>query len=109
MSVTPCGTRRGGLNFGRGFLGSGAQSLRASETSTKPARKVSEGCPVKFVMVSISSRKDGTRSRSPSEKKRAHSFPAFRRQRYVCTKQTAERKRDWRKRCGHASGAWSFN
>ena len=29
----PCGTRRGGLNFGSGFAGSGAQSLRASETS----------------------------------------------------------------------------
>ena len=30
MSVTPCGTRRGGENFGSGFAGSGAQSLRAS-------------------------------------------------------------------------------
>ena len=47
-------------------LGSGAQSLRASETSTKPARRVSEGWPVKLVMVSISSRREGTRSRSTS-------------------------------------------
>ena len=61
-SVTPCGTRRGGENFGSGCAGSGAQSLRASETSTKPARKVSDGCPVKFEMVSISSRSDGTSS-----------------------------------------------
>ena len=38
---------------------SGAQSLRASDTSTNPARSVSEGCPVKLVMVSISSRKRG--------------------------------------------------
>src|SRR4051812_44756623 len=51
-SVMPCGTRRGGSNFGRGFAGSGAQSLRASETSTNPARSVSDGWPVKFVMVS---------------------------------------------------------
>ena len=50
MRVTPWGTRRGGLNFGRGLLGSGAQSLRASETSTKPVRRVSEGCPVLLVM-----------------------------------------------------------
>jgi hypothetical protein len=28
-SVTPCSTRRGGLNVGNGFFGSGAQSLRA--------------------------------------------------------------------------------
>ena len=28
------GTRRGGANFGSGFAGSGAQSLRASDTST---------------------------------------------------------------------------
>jgi hypothetical protein len=32
-SDTPCGTRRGGANFGSGFFGSGAQSLRASDTS----------------------------------------------------------------------------
>ena len=31
MSVTPCGTRRGGENFGSGCVGSGAQSLRASD------------------------------------------------------------------------------
>ena len=43
ISVTPCGTRRGGENFGSGCAGSGAQSLRASETSTKPARSVSDG------------------------------------------------------------------
>ena len=30
ISVTPCGTRRGGENFGSGCAGSGAQSLRAS-------------------------------------------------------------------------------
>ena len=48
MSVTPCGTRRGGENFGSGFAGSGAQSLRASDTSTKPARNVSDGWPVKL-------------------------------------------------------------
>src|SRR5689334_15427512 len=45
MSVTPCGTRRGGENFGKGCCGSGAQSLRASDTSTKPAGKVSDGWP----------------------------------------------------------------
>jgi len=33
--VTPWGTRRGGENFGSGRLGSGAQSVRASATSTK--------------------------------------------------------------------------
>ena len=40
----------------RGF---GAQSLRASETLTNPARSVSDGCPVKFEIVSISSRSEG--------------------------------------------------
>ena len=30
MRVTPCGTRRGGLNVGSGLAGSGAQSVRAS-------------------------------------------------------------------------------
>src|SRR5471030_115389 len=34
INVTPCGTRRGGLNVGSGLLGSGAQSLRALETCT---------------------------------------------------------------------------
>ena len=72
MSVTPWGTRRGGENFGSGFFGSGAQSLRASETSTNPARSVSDGWPVKLVMVSISSRSDGTSSRSTCEKMRVH-------------------------------------
>jgi hypothetical protein len=46
--VTPCGTRRGVENFGSGFAGSGAQSLRASPTLTNPARSVSDGWPVKF-------------------------------------------------------------
>jgi hypothetical protein len=46
MKVTLCGTR-GGENPGSGCAGSGAQSLRASETSTKPA---SYGWPVKLVM-----------------------------------------------------------
>src|SRR6267378_3156273 len=43
IRVMPWGTRRGGENFGSGFFGSGDQSERASETSTKPARRVSEG------------------------------------------------------------------
>ena len=56
ISVTPCGTRLGGENFGSGLLGSGAQSVRASPTSMNPALIVSDGCPVKFVIVNISSR-----------------------------------------------------
>jgi serine/threonine-protein kinase len=43
MSVTPCGTRRGGENVGSGLFGSGAQSLRASAICTNPARSVSDG------------------------------------------------------------------
>src|SRR5882762_10461401 len=43
IRVMPWGSRRGEENFGSGFFGSGAQSERASETSTKPARRVSEG------------------------------------------------------------------
>ena len=38
MNVTPCGTRRGGVKVGSGFFGSGAQSLRAAATATKPAK-----------------------------------------------------------------------
>src|SRR5271163_4042434 len=109
ISVTPCGTRRGGENFGSGFAGSGAQSLRASETSTNPARSVSEGCPVKLVIVNISSRSDGTSSKSTSEKTRAISSATFRRRRSACTKSTAERNRDCLKVFGHASGTWAFN
>ena len=70
--VMPCGTRRGGLNFGSGCAGSGAQSLRASETFTNPARSVSDGCPVKFVIVSCSSRSDGTISTSTSSEDARH-------------------------------------
>src|SRR5438445_755937 len=101
--VTPWGTRRGGENFGNGFCGSGAQSERASETSTKPARSVSEGWPVLLLMVSISSRSEGTSSRSTSEKMRAISWQTLRRKRSVWTKSTAERKRAWRKRLGQES------
>jgi hypothetical protein len=51
MRVMPWGTRRGGENFAGGLAGSGAQSLRASETSMKPcaqgergmARRVGDG------------------------------------------------------------------
>ena len=64
MRVTPWGTRLGGENFAGGCLGSGAQSLRASVTSMNPARRVSEGWPVKLPRTIISSRSEGTRSRS---------------------------------------------
>src|SRR6266496_6333504 len=67
ISVAPCGTRRGGENFCSGCCASGAQSLRASDTSTKPTHKVNDGCPVKLVMTSVSSRKDGTSNRSTFE------------------------------------------
>src|SRR5580704_17197865 len=109
ISVTPWGTRRGGEKVGRGCSGSGAQSLRASETSTKPARRVSDGCPVLFEITSISSRSDGTRSRSTPAKTRAISCATLRRKRSVWTKSTAERNRDWRKTLGHASGTCAFN
>src|SRR5437762_8421546 len=109
MRVTPWGTRRGGENLGSGLLGSGAQSLRASDTSTKPARSVSEGCPVKLVMVSISSRSDGTSSRSTWEKTRAISLATLRRNRSDWTKSTADRNRDWRKRFGQASGTCTLS
>src|SRR5467141_4998113 len=109
IRVTPWGTRRGGENLGKGFFGSGAQSERASETSTKPARKVSEGWPVWLLMVSISSRSEGTSNRSTSEKMRAISWATLRRKRSAWTKSTAERKRDWRKRLGQASGVWTLS
>jgi len=109
IRVTPCGTRRGGENFGNGLLGSGAQSLRASDTSTNPARKVSEGWPVKFVMVSISSRSEGTKSKSTWEKTRDISSATFRRKRSTCTRSTAERNRDCRKMLGQASGVCTLS
>ena len=62
---------------GSGWFGSGAQSLRASDTSTKPARSVSDGCPVKLVMVSISSRSEGTSSRSTCGEHAGHLFGDF--------------------------------
>ena len=63
-----------GANFGSGCAGSGAQSLRAWPTSTKPARRVSDGWPVWFEMVSISSRSEGTRSRSTFVEDPRHLF-----------------------------------
>ena len=78
-------------------------------TSTKPARSVSDGCPVKLLMVSISSRSDGTSSRSTSEKMRAISPATLRRNRSACTKSTAERKRAWRNRLGQASGTCTLS
>ncbi len=98
----------GGENFGSGFAGSGAQSLRASDTWTKPARSVSDGWPVKFDSVSISSRSDGTSSRSTSENTRAISTATRRRKRSAWTKSTADRKRACRNRFGHASGTCAF-
>src|SRR6185503_20749324 len=96
--------RRGGENFGKGCCGSGAQSLRASDTSTKPAGKVSDGWPVKLVMTSISSRKEGTSSKSTYENRRAISWATLWRKRSACTKSTADKKRAWRRTFGHASG-----
>src|ERR1051326_5223308 len=52
IGVMPCGIRRGGLNFGSGFAGSGAQSLRASETSTNPAPGERDGYPGKLLLES---------------------------------------------------------
>src|SRR5579864_6932769 len=109
ISVTPCGTRRGGEKVGSGWLGSGAQSLRAFPTSTNPARSTSAGCPVKLVMVNISSRSEGTSSRSTSENSRAISSATLRRNRPACTKSTAERNRACRKIFGHASGTCALS
>src|SRR5439155_6514451 len=89
--------------------GSGAQSERASDTWTKPARRVSEGWPVWLLMVSISSRSEGTSSKSTSEKMRAISWATLRRKRSAWTKSTAERKRDWRNRLGQASGGCTLS
>ncbi len=75
IKVTPCGTRRGAENFGKG-LADQAQSLRASETCTKPARSVKDGCPVKFPIVRASSRRDGTRVRPL--RRRSAPFPGRR-------------------------------
>ena len=47
--------------------------------------------PGKVLIVSISSRSDGTSSKSTSEKTRAISCATFRRNRSACTKSTAER------------------
>src|SRR5262249_43048005 len=109
MSVMPWGTRRGGENRGRGCSGSGAQSLRACSTLTKPARTVSDGWPVWLEIVSISSRSDGTKRRSTSRKRRAISPATIRRMRSAWTKSTAERKRDWRKMFGQASGTCTLS
>ena len=40
INVTPCGTRRGGENFGAGFAGSGAQSLRVNLRNNARALRV---------------------------------------------------------------------
>ena len=77
-------------------------------TCTKPARSVSDGWPVKLPMVSISSRSDGTSSRSTSPKMRAISPATRRRSRSAWTKSTAERNRASRNRFGHASGTCAF-
>jgi len=76
----PCLLRRaGGENSGSGCARSGAQSLRASATSTKPARSVSDGCPVKLPIVSISSRSEGPAASPLPRKCRAISCATLRR------------------------------
>ena len=45
ISVTPCGTRRGGENFGSGCFGSGAQSLRASRHFNETRAQSQRGMP----------------------------------------------------------------
>ena len=60
-------------------------------------------------MTSISSRNDGTSSRSTCEKTRAISWATLRRKRSACTKSTADKKRDWRKMFGHASGTCTLS
>jgi hypothetical protein len=64
---------------------------------------------VKFVMIRISSRSAGTRSRSTFSKSRAISPATLRRRRSAWTKSTAERKRDCRNVFGQASGTCTFN
>jgi hypothetical protein len=91
------------------MLGSGAQSLRASDTSTKPARRVTLGCPVKLEISNISFLSDGTSSTSTVENTRAISIATFRRNRSACTKSTADKNRDCRNRFGHASGTCTLS
>ena len=64
---------------------------------------------MKFEIVSISSRSDGTSSRSTCEKMRAISMATRRRRRSACTKSTADRNRAWRNRLGQASGTCTFS
>ena len=78
-------------------------------TSTNPARSVSDGWPVKLVIVSISSRSDGTSSKSTCESIRAISCATLRRKRSACTKSTAERNRAWRNKVGPRVGTCTFN
>ena len=64
---------------------------------------------MKFVMISISSRSEGTSSRSTCENTRAISCATLRRSRSACTKSTAERNRACRNKFGHASGTCAFS
>src|SRR5206468_12705398 len=100
-----------GIEGRHGVGGVGAQSLRAWATSTKPARRAKEGWWVWLEMMSISSRREGTIRRPTVSKRRAISPATILRKRSAWTKSTAERKRDWRKMFGQASGtcilSWS--
>ena len=63
---------------------------------------------MKLPIVSISSRSEGTRSTSTSEKTRSISSATARLKRSAWTKSTAEMNRDWRKVFGQASGVCIF-
>ena len=91
------------------MTGHAADVRRRPTRPGDPVLSVSDGCPVKLEMVSISSRSDGTSSRSTSPMIRAISEAKRCRSRSACTKSTAERKRDIRKKLGQASGTCAFS
>src|SRR5688572_30474496 len=87
-----------------GVVGVGGPVAAGLADLDEAGRRVNEGWPVWLEMVSISSRREGTSKRSTVSKRRAISAATIRRRRSAWTKSTAERKRDWRKMFGQASG-----
>ncbi len=109
MRVTPWGTRRGGLNFGSGCLRVGGPVAAGfgdfDEAGAEGERRMAGEVGDDEHLVA----QRGDEEQIDLDMMRAISWATLRRRRSVCTKSTAERKRDWRKMLGQASGTWAFS
>ena len=107
-SVTPCGTRRGGENFGSGCAGVRCPIAArfAHFHKARPHGQRRMPCEIRDHQCLIAQRRN--QQQIHLGEVRAISSATLRRKRSARTKSTAERKRDCRNRFGQASGTCAF-